>query len=329
MAYWQADYTTDKNGTYTVMTDKLPDNLTTWNIETVVNTPDNRVGAADVSIQTTKTVIVNDNLPRFLGASDVIAIAPVVFNKTGKDQTFDVTVEATNATLKDQKKSISIKSGEQATVAFEMTMLDSQKLRALSIPATKITIKAISRETGELDEVENILPITDTATTETVATVGKTDTSADEKLSIPESVRANGGSLTLTYAATLLPNLLSGMRYLEHFPYGCIEQQLASVMPTVYLKELYDSAKLPFDLKTRMVKDYVDKVDGYKEKSIDTLIRDLLVAAPGYQKSDGGFAYWTDSSESDFRLTVTTASRLAELRSIGYALNQNMMTRGV
>ena len=110
MAYWQADFTTDQNGNYTVTTDKLPDNLTTWNIESVINTADNRVGVASVAVMTSKTVIVNDNLPRFLGAGDVITMAPVVFNKTLKDATFDVTAEATNATIKDPKRSVAIRS---------------------------------------------------------------------------------------------------------------------------------------------------------------------------------------------------------------------------
>jgi len=109
MAYWQADFVTDQKGQFIITTDKLPDNLTTWNIESMINTPDNRVGVGNTTVMTTKTVIVNDNLPRFLGAGDVITMAPIVFNKTGQDATFTVTAEATNASINDPKRSVRIK----------------------------------------------------------------------------------------------------------------------------------------------------------------------------------------------------------------------------
>ena len=74
----------------------LPDNLTTWIIEAIINTRKSEVGIGITHIQTSKNVLINDNLPRFLGTSDRVEIAPVIFNKTNKDSIFDITLDANN-----------------------------------------------------------------------------------------------------------------------------------------------------------------------------------------------------------------------------------------
>lgn len=272
-AFWQADFTTDKDGKYTVTTDALPDNLTTWVIEALVSTTaGNRVGLATEKIMTTKTVVINENLPRFLGSADAITFSPVVFNKTGKDQSFDVSIAADNMTIKSPARTVFVKNGASYTVPFEATIAEAP-LSSNEPFSAKIAIKATAKDSGEIDEVENTLPIVATSTRETVATVGKTQNSADEKISLGADIRKNGGSLRVNYAASLLPNILSGIDYLKTFPYGCSEQLTSAIMPTVYLKQLYDSVKVPFDLKTQTVKEYIDPYQGYQERSLDTVIR--------------------------------------------------------
>jgi hypothetical protein len=273
---------------------------------------------------TAKTVMVNENLPRFLGSSDVVKFSPVVFNKTGRDQSFDVSITANNMTIKKPNQTVFIKNGASYTVPFEATIVNVP-LSSTEPFATKITLKAIAKDSKEVDEVENTLPINMTSTKEMVATVGKTTNSADEKIKLSADIRKNGGSLTVNYAASLLPNILSGMEYLKSFPYGCSEQRTSAIMPTVYMKELYDSVKVPFDLKTKMVKEYIDQYTGYEERSLDTILRGYLVEIKNFQHLNGGFAYWVDSETEDYPLTIKLVSALSEIRSIGYTPNDSMM----
>lgn len=195
-----------------------------------------------------------------------------MFNKTGKDQSFDVTLNASHMDIRNSKQTVFIKNGASYTVTFPVTIKSNIETRSDPL-ASKITIKAQAKDSGELDEVENTLPIVMTSTKETVATAGKTSNSADEKIALSSLIRKNGGSLTVTYASSLLPNLLSGMKYLSTFPYGCSEQRTSTIMPTVYMKKLYESVQVPFDLKTTMIKEYIDQHQGYQERSIDTVIR--------------------------------------------------------
>lgn len=308
-----------------ITTDALPDNLTTWVIEALISTTAlNRVGLATTNIMTAKTVMIHENLPRFLGSADVITFSPVIINKTLKDQSFDVSIIASNMTIKSPTRTVFIKNGESYIVPFEATIMDVPF--SMSEPFfSKITLKTVAKDSGELDEVENILPINMTSTKETVATVGKTNNSADEKIKLPADIRKNGGSIALNYAASLLPNILSGIEYLKSFPYGCSEQRTSAIMPTVYLKQLYDSVKVPFDLKTKMVKEYIGPYDGYQERSLDTVLRGYLVEIKNFQHLNGGFAYWMDSKYEDYPLTISLVSTLSEIRSIGYTPNDAMM----
>ena len=113
--------------------------------------------------------------------------------------------------------------------------------------------------TQDQDAIELTIPIIETTTREMIATSGRADPKAEELIALSSAIRANGGSLTISYAATLLPGLLSGLDFLSNYPYGCIEQKLATIMPQVYLKALYDSIGMPYALDQKFVKMYLSK----------------------------------------------------------------------
>ncbi len=295
-------------------------------IESVVNTAKTEVGAGQTHIQTTKTVVINDNLPRFLGTADTVEIAPVIFNKTEKDGIFDISIEADHVTLEKSKQSVDIKAGDQALVPFRMVVDGIEKLRTVSPRASKIIIRAVARSSGEMDLMEVTLPIIETTTTEQVATSGRADPTSDEEIALQSDIRANGGSLVVNYAATLLPGLLSGINFLAAYPYGCIEQKLAAIMPQVYMKRLYESLGKPYDLGTIFVKKYIGRGDGYILVSMKDAIGEVMTGLKNYQHPDGGFGYWT-ALESDWTqweqsnifLTLEVVDRLQDLAKVGFS----------
>ncbi len=277
---------------------------------------------------TAKTVMINENLPRFLGSGDEITFSPVIFNKTGKNQSFDVTIDASNITIDGAKRTVFIKSGESYTVPFKATV-NNIEANSSEPAAAKITFKATAKESNEVDEVENTLPILQTTTPETVATSGKTTDSTDEQIKLSGDIRKNGGSVTVSYAASLLPNILSGMEYLKTFPYGCSEQRTSAIMPTIYLKQLYDSVKVSFDLKTKTVREYIDPYQGYQERSLDTVLRGYLVEIKNFQRLDGGFGFWMDSLSSEFPLTISLVGAFSDIRSVGYTPDSFMIENAI
>jgi len=126
------------------VTDALPDNLTTWDIESVVSTADNKVGVGETTVMTNKQVMIDDNLPRFFGVDDDVTLAPTVFNKTGTDGYFVVQAVASNGVLKDSEKEVFIKNGEQAVVPFGFKVTN-QFLYDTSKDVVKVAFKATLR----------------------------------------------------------------------------------------------------------------------------------------------------------------------------------------
>ncbi|MDD2908711.1 MAG: MG2 domain-containing protein [Candidatus Gracilibacteria bacterium] len=332
-AFWQADYTTDKSGEITLTTDTLPDNLTTWVIESVASTPlDTKIGVGEATITTTKKVIINENIPRFLGSNDSITLSPVVFNKTGKNSTFTVSLNATNLEIENPTQEIKINNGEQKTVNFKVKVKDIGVAKSANELSSKLTFKAVSFETKDEDEIEKFLTIEETSTLETVSTIGSTSSvSHTEKLDLT-NVIISSAKLIINYAPTILSNITSGIDYLANFPYGCIEQKQSAILPNIYIKKLYTSVELPFDLTKKMVKVWVDSDTGYKEISEDEVIKNYIAESPRFQKTSGGFGYWSDEmsySPANFNLTSIIVSGMSEIKSIGFALNDKSQTSAV
>ncbi len=190
--------------------------------------------------------------------------------------------------------------------------------------ASHISIRAVAQTSGDLDEIEQILPITLSRTPETVATTGRVETSRDEKILLSDTIRSAGGRVDISWSASPMPTLLSGIEFLTHFPYGCSEQRTSAIMPAVYAKSLYTSIDLPYDLREKKIQRYIDSFTGYQDVSLDESIREYLASIGSYQRSDGGFGYWTDSKSSDLVLSTRMASAFSEISHIGYAPDRQM-----
>ncbi len=65
-AFWTGEFTTDAQGHASIDIGKLPDNLTTWDIEAILSTAKTQIGIATTTITTEQRVMINDNFPRFI-----------------------------------------------------------------------------------------------------------------------------------------------------------------------------------------------------------------------------------------------------------------------
>lgn len=323
-AFWKASLVTDASGRAKVLVSKLPDNLTTWNIEAVAATADTRVGVGTASAMSNLQVMIHDNTPRFLGSKDVFTLAPTISNRTGKDADIMLKLTGTGFTAAKQTVRVRVPNGEDRPFPFEITV---QQIPAIALYSEASFTFEASSDSGLKDALEIRLPIYANVSREVVTTAGKTsDVSVEEKIDLSK-IKDTAGTLTVSFAPTLVPNLLSGIDFLQNYPYGCAEQQTSAIMPNVYIKHLYQAWKQPFDLNTKMVKVYVDKNEGYVLRSVDEILREYLVNVFAFQKPDGGIGYWKDfDSESDLRLSAYVAESLGDIRAIGYSFDNAALT---
>lgn len=340
-AFWQADVVTGQDWKVYIQSDSLPDNLTTWVIEAVVNTPeDNKVWVAYESVTTTKELIINDNLPNFLWVWDRVILSPVVFNKTWKDWDFELKIDATNLDVVWWNiRKLFIKNWESKTIKFEAKIKERSLFTDMYIASSKIDFKVSELCDNNCnnvlsDEIEKTIQIKDSSTKESVATVWSTkDVSFDEKISLWD-LKDKIWQVKVNYSATLFSNLTDSIDYLNNYPYGCSEQKTSSIMPNVYIKNLYNSIWADFDLNTKFIDYYDSEEKIFKKKSLFQVISEYIVDIRKYQKNDWGFVYWYDVDSkypnySDYRLTSYIIKSLAELEKIWYKQEWKVMLDGI
>jgi alpha-2-macroglobulin len=329
-AFWQANFTTDVNGKTTILTSELPDNLTTWVIEALVVTPENtRVGVGYETVMTTKSLLIQENLPNFVASNDTITLSPVIFNKTWKSGEFEISLTGKNFTLLSKKiDPIFIENGASKVVPLQVKIRDRGLFPQNTTPFVTFQIDAKMKGNNQSDTVIKHLELKENSVRETTATTGKTQSIAsDEKIDI-SNIKQGFPTLKLTYGATLFSSVTESIDYLANYPYGCSEQKTSSVLPNIVIKKLYDTLGQPFDLKTKMVKYFDSETGKEKEKSLDQVIQEYLTDIRKYQKNDGGFVYWYDIDNnypnySDFSLSSYILKANSQIRDAGYTLDDD------
>ena len=303
-AFWQGSVTTDAGGKASV-TFKLPDNLTTWQAESVGVTPDTKVGAGYVQFQTQKDLMVVAQKPRFVIPGDTLSLAAQVFNQSGKTQ--DVAVSFSSDTLqfldKDTSKKVTIKSGDNATVYVNVMAPQNTTFGTHSF-----IVKAQGQ--GASDAVQQTIPIKPNLTYEATATANYT--SADhttESILIPDNVELNMGQLTVNSSATLAVFLSPSLQYLVGYPYGCTEQVSSRLKSLAIVKSGLNIPNLVDKFNLRVTD------ENGNNTTMDNLI--AVGLAKLYANQDGGGCFGMWDSKPNYYMTLSAVSAFNSLKAAG------------
>ncbi|MEK7173910.1 MAG: MG2 domain-containing protein, partial [Patescibacteria group bacterium] len=162
-ALWEGVVQTDGAGRAHVSF-RLPDNLTTWQVESVGVTKDTKVGAGYLEFTARKELMAVPLQPRFIVPGDTFFIGSHVFNETEARQ--KVSVSLTSSTLHvpdDAQQSVTLNAHESKTLYFAV-----EAPRAMQDGRHSFTVSA--NGAGVEDTVEDTIPITRNETYESVAT---------------------------------------------------------------------------------------------------------------------------------------------------------------
>lgn len=243
-AYWKADIVTDAQGKAQV-TLTLPDNLTTWQIDSRGLTGDTRVGQARVQVKTSKDLLIRPQTPRFLVVGDVAELAAIVNNTTASDLDASVSLQASGFSLNDPasaEQKVHVPANGRARVAWIGLVQAGDSVDAV------FTAKA-----GNLQDAsrpnDGPIPVLRYSAPQTFSTAGiLTDAATrQEILAVPRTFQPLGGRLDLelspSLASVVLAALASRQRSLDELSWN--NELLASdFLPEVVTNQTLKDAGL-------------------------------------------------------------------------------------
>jgi len=314
-AFWQAVIQTDENGKARVKF-TLPDNLTTWQTETLGLTKDTKLGVNYQEFITRKELMVLLLKPRFIVPGDIFYIGGKVFNQSKDDQKISLRFESqTLKLLDDSEKFLTLKPDQTETLYFKVEApSDYEKGEHLFLLSAKTD--------GLEDTVEMPISITRNNTYEVTATSNYTsEKESREYIFLPGNIVKDRGELNIKNSATLAVFLSDSLNYLLQFPYGCVEQTASKLNAIAIVKKGLNLPNLADKFELEKIKDREGK-----EYTIDEVVEIGLAKIYNFQNYDGGFAFWR-GGESSFYATLHVVDTLNNLSQAGYQINQNSLSR--
>ncbi|MDR2444483.1 MAG: alpha-2-macroglobulin [Spirochaetaceae bacterium] len=308
---------TDKNGKVKC-TFKLPDTLTTYRV-TVFGVRGDLFSLKETEIAARNVVNVRQVQPRRLRERDTAEAGVLITNldSTPHRISVSVAVEEPSVVYDDadgmvrlkgaafidgsSEHTVTIKAGGNALVYFDVA---AERRGEINLVYTV--------NSGVLNErlVQNMI-IEKPYITETVVTTGSLTEGAEESLAvtIPGFVDDGEGSLSITLDATRLSLVGSAVDYLFHYPYGCMEQRSAAMLPLVMFGEYIDALNL-----------------GSEVSDPKKAVRKEIASWANVQRQDGGFPYWPTGTVSDPFVSLRIAHILAIAEEKNIALPSALST---
>ncbi len=278
-AVFRTGLITGADGTVTVRF-RLPDLLTKFR-STAVAVKDDAFGIAEGEILVQNPINVRTALPRRMRVGDAATAGVVLTNIDAKAHA--VTVGVSGAGREGQR-------GHAQDGHAEARGHRRGGLRSPGAPPRARRRLAFNVDSDILRErLEDSLSVADPHVTESFTIVGKTGGQAKEALVVPSSfLGVPEEGLYLTLDSTIASALAGAIRFLDVYPYDCLEQVTSKLFARVLFPTLAGGAP---DLST----------------------------VQRFANPDGGFSYWDDPAprRSNYYVTLRVAHLLAAARVKG------------
>jgi uncharacterized protein YfaS (alpha-2-macroglobulin family) len=312
-AVFRTGLVTGKDGSVTVSF-KLPDLLTRFRT-TAIGAKAELFGRAEGELLVQNPINVRAALPRAMRVGDEATAGVVLTNLDSEAR--GVTIEVATAIVPEvaaegaastaaaavpltvlgpSEKTVQVKPGESMEVAFALGAAAEGTAR-LTFTVTSDVLK---------ERLEQTLAVETAYVRESFTIVGKTSTSLSEGLAVPfrfAGVPEEG--LYLTLDSTVASALTGAVRYLETYPFDCLEQRTSKLFARVLFPELSVNAA------------------GRLASELGALSR--------YANPDGGFSYWDGPAprRSSYYATLRVAHLLALAQARKIALPADLDTHSI
>lgn len=290
-ALWKADLVTDAGGHARIGV-RLPDNLTTFRVMAVALDEGSRFGSSDTTIVVTKPLLVQAALPRFATVGDHFRGGAIIHNRTAQPMTIDVVARATGldiiGTTTISKQSIPANGSRRVDVDLAARH------------AGRGTVGFHVTGGGLADGIEVSIPVVDPIIERHDAATGLATARVEEVMALPASARPESARVTVLLASSLMGGNDPAFRYLEQYPYRCLEQQASRAWSRI--------------LEARI---HPDESRSASRLTESEAARKAVEELAPYQTDDGGFVLYPGQGTSEIGLTSWALLALQEARLAG------------
>jgi hypothetical protein len=217
-------------------------------------------------------------LPMFLRDADEFEAGAVVFNNTGAKGEVTLVAGVQGAELAgDSIRKVALAAHSSKEIRFKYRVSGSGAGgQGSGVGGREAEFRFHCRMGSETDGLKLKLPIRNPVITEAYALYEQTPDSARQPLSLPARARPGFGAVQLTLASSGLVGLEPGLRWLQEYPYECLEQKISRALPFVVGAELVNTFKL----------------SGLRGDALREFVQQIINQVWPCQDARGGFHFW-------------------------------------
>ncbi|MBU6452684.1 MAG: carboxypeptidase regulatory-like domain-containing protein [Cyanobacteria bacterium REEB67] len=318
-AAWIPELITDDKGEAHAAV-KLPDNLTTWRATVRGIDMQTFVGSATSKVIATQDIIARLALPRFFAQGDQGLVTAIVHNYSDKPQKVKLALSISNAGSDNPLAVPALTLGPVPATTIDIPADGAGRVNypvnASGIGNVKIKLVATCPSGGDALEKELYvkalgLPVTIVKS----GCLAKDNDQTQIDLNLPaDAVAAGSITRSLGLASSSIGPVLGNFSALIDYPYGCTEQTMSRLVPSVVAMQLNRKLGVP-----------LAKADSAKFAKVYKLAMEKLTS---YQHGDGGWGWWP-ADQSNSYLTPLVLEGLKNLQDAGYKVDPIMAQRGL
>ena len=297
-AAWLPDLVTNKDGIVTAAV-KLPDNLTTWRATVRGVDLQTNIGYSINKVICTQDLILRLALPRFFTQGDEGAITAIVHNYTDTPQTVHLSLSATPQFKTNQALNQDVKVNPEKAQQY------SWKVKVVGSGQATILAKAIGQTAS--DALQRTLPVNMLGISDFSSQSGllsKDTDSASIPIKLAPGTQLSTANCQLSLAPSSIGPVLGNYTALIDYPYGCTEQTMDRLIPSIVSMSLHNKLGVPIDSKMTA------KFNQVYKQSMSKLT--------DYHHADGGWGWWGNDESSPY---------LTSLVMEGFYLLRNWLRR--
>jgi len=311
---------TGADGTVTVRF-KLPDSLTTYRC-TAIAVDTARFGIAEKDLRVSAPLVAQAALPRKLRWRDTGNASILLTNLDSQNSEATVSLAIT--------RSDSEAASAAGTADASILAVDDQESKTVSIPPGKTVevsfrLAAVGTGTARLiftlkspkvnERIVKELAVDAPAVMEQVTTIGslaKDRNFIEEGVMLPQGISQGSGSLSVSLSPGRLSSLKEAVGYLLDYPYGCLEQRTARLLPIVAFADHLDAFGLQSDVTD----------------PVGVINRELAFIGKS-KLANGAFPYWPGGSRANYYVSLRIAHILSLAEKKGYRIPDSFDTKAL